>query len=267
MCTTVVCTIYIVAASALLSLSFISNSFSLFSVSFYYLVLQNTFPHKRFSEGVHKEYVTQILHICSYFPMLQERILNLIITRCLEIDVEIIIEDTGEVKIEEENNSDVNDVVFSEDVDDDNNTTTHLSQRVFNEGSQFIPTEVAEMADKLDTVLCLLIDFIQKEIEQNEIQNYSNLRKLKFNEIIERLSNQLMRIFEEKILLTHRSKFVQFILFYFAAKNSAFGSKFGTKLVKLFLDESAGHIKRQSAILYLASYTVRANFLSIAMIK
>ena len=257
--------------SSLLLLLFSFFLFSFFflvmSLFFFFSVLEATFPHKRFSEGVHREYVTQILHICSYFPMLQERILNLIVTRCLEIDVEIIIEDTGEVKIEEDDNCDVNDVIFSGDVDDDNNTTTHLSQRVFNEGSQYIPTEVAEMADKLDTVLCLLIDFIQKEIQQNEIQNYSNTRKLKFNEIIERLSNQLMRIFEEKILLTHRSKFVQFILFYFAAKNSAFGSKFGTRLVKLFLDESAGHIKRQSAILYLASYTVRANFLSIAMIK
>jgi RNA polymerase I-specific transcription initiation factor RRN3 len=198
--------------------------------------------------------------------MIQERILDLIISKCLEIDVEIVIEDSGEVKIDDEDHGDVNDVIFSGDDDGDNNNGNHLSQRVYTEGSQFIPTEVAEMADKLDIVLCQLIEFIQKEIDVNDANNQSK-PNLKQNERIEKLSNQLMRIFEEKILLTHRSKFVQFVLFYFAAKIESFGQKFGGRLVKLFLDETAGHVKRQSAILYLASYSVRANFLSVTMIK
>ena len=198
--------------------------------------------------------------------MTQERILDLIISKCLEIDVEIVIEDSGEVKMDDEEHGDINDVIFSGDDDADNNNTTHLSQRVYTEGSQFIPTEVAEMADKLDTVLCQVIEFIQKEIALNDINNQSKPNS-KQNEIVERLSNQLIRIFEEKVLLTHRSKFVQFVLFFFAAKIESFGQKFGGRLVKLFLDESAGHVKRQSAILYLASYSVRANFLSVTMIK
>ena len=157
-------------------------------------------------------------------------------------------------------------MIFSGDDDGDNNNANHSSQRVYTEGSQFIPTEVAEMADKLDIVLCQLIEFIQKEIDSNGANNQLK-HNSKQNENIEKLSNQLMRIFEEKILLTHRSKFVQFVLFYFAAKIEYFGQKFGSRLVKLFLDESAGHVKRQSAILYLASYSVRANFLSVTMIK
>ena len=44
--------------------------------------------------------------------MIQERILDLIISKCLEIDVEIVIEDSGEVKIEEENHGDINDVPY-----------------------------------------------------------------------------------------------------------------------------------------------------------
>jgi RNA polymerase I specific transcription initiation factor RRN3 len=133
--------------------------------------------------------------------MIQERILDLIISKCLEIDVEIVIEDSGEVKIDDEDHGDVNDVIFSGDDDGDNNNGNHLSQRVYTEGSQFIPTEVAEMADKLDIVLCQLIEFIQKEIDVNDANNQSK-PNLKQNERIEKLSNQLMRIFEEKILLT-----------------------------------------------------------------
>ena len=229
--------------------------------------------------------------------MIQERILDLIISKCLEIDVEIVIEDSGEVKIEEENHGDVNDVIFS--TDDDASSSNQVSQRVYNEGSQFIPSEVAEMADKLDTVLCLLIDFIRKEIEiedvvdsdglplstasitinnnsnnddnnnnkKNNNNNNNNNKNQIQNDKAERLSTQLMRIFEEKILMTHRSKFVQFVLFYFASRVPSFGSKFGTRLVKLFSDESAAHTKRQSAILYLASYSVRANFLNISTIR
>ena len=236
--------------------------------------------------------------------MIQERILDLIISKCLEIDVEIVIEDSGEVKIEEENHGDINDVIFS--TDNDASSSNQVSQRVYNEGSQFIPSEVAEMADKLDTVLCLLIDFIRKEIEiqdivdsdglplstasintnnnnnsneknKNNSNNSSNNnnnnnndndnKNQTQNEKAERLSTQLMRIFEEKILMTHRSKFVQFVLFYFASRVPSFGSKFGSRLVKLFSDESAAHTKRQSAILYLASYSVRANFLNISTIR
>lgn len=226
--------------------------------------------------------------------MIQERILDLIISKCLEIDVEIVIEDSGEVKIEEENHGDINDVIFS--TDNDATSSNQVSQRVYNEGSQFIPTEVAEMAEKLDTVLCLLIDFIRKEIEiqdvvdsdglplstaiinnnnekntntnisSNKNNNNDNKNQIQ-NEKAERLSTQLMRIFEEKILMTHRSKFVQFVLFYFASRVPSFGSKFGSRLVKLFSDESAAHTKRQSAILYLASYSVRANFLNISTIR
>jgi RNA polymerase I specific transcription initiation factor RRN3 len=261
----------------------------------------------------------QLLRICRYYPMIQERILDLIISKCLEIDVEIVIEDSGEVKIEEENHGDINDVVFS--TDNDPSSSNQVSQRVYNEGSQFIPTEVAEMADKLDTVLCLLIDFIRKEIEIQDVvdsdglplstasintnnnnnneknknnNNYNSNNKNNVNntnnnnnnnniinnndnntnnknqiqnEKAERLSTQLMRIFEEKILMTHRSKFVQFVLFYFASRVPSFGSKFGSRLVKLFSDESAAHTKRQSAILYLASYSVRANFLNISTIR
>ena len=76
----------------------------------------------------------------------------------------------------------------------------------------------------------------------------------------------LLAIFEDRILLTHRSKFVQFLMFYCASRVPRFRDAFGASLLQLFLDESAAHLRRQSAILYLASYLARANFLSPAAI-
>ncbi len=45
------------------------------------------------------DFVTQLLRVCMYRPSLQLRMLDIIIVRCLEIDVEIVIEETGSVRI------------------------------------------------------------------------------------------------------------------------------------------------------------------------
>ena len=245
--------------------------FFFFYFYFVFLVLESHFPHKRFSQKNLTDYVTHLLHICKYFPIIQSRIIDLIVSRSLEIDVEIVIEDSGEVKISQEFHGELGDDMFEIDHDNNGNgnNSNHLSQRIYSEGSQYIPTEVVEMADKLDAILCLLIEFIEKEIKQNEDNIQINLQYnlSKKNDNISKLSNQFMVIFEDKILMTHRSKFVQFILFYFAAKVERFGENFASRMVKIFIDETATQLKRQSAILYLASYTVRANFLSTDIVR
>ena len=202
----------------------------------------------------------------------------------MEIDVEIVIEDSGEVKISEEYHGEIGDDMFC--IEDDNNTSNNnsninnnnqLTNRIYSEGSQYIPTEVVEMADKLDAILCLIIEFIEDEIKLNEDNNIindissnqsnkNNKKKYK-NNIIDKLSDHFMVLFEDRILMTHRSKFVQFILFFFASKIESFSENFAARMVKIFIDESATQVKRQSAILYLASYTVRASFLPIPVVR
>ena len=63
-------------------------------------ILSEFFPHKRFSRNVQTEYTSQLLQMCKYEPMLQARILELIVAKCLEMDVEIVIEESGEVRID-----------------------------------------------------------------------------------------------------------------------------------------------------------------------
>ena len=267
-----------------------TSSFSHHTISLL-SVLRQHFPHKRFSQKILTEYVTHLLKICSYFPIIQNKILDLIIEKCLEIDVEIVIEDSGEIKISEEFHGEIGDDMFA--IDENNNTTNNsnyndnnnqLSNRIYTEGSQFIPTEVVELADKLDAMLCLLIEFVEDEIQENETNitnnnsnsistntfyNNNENRNNKINKInnIDKLSDQLMVLFEDRILMTHRSKFVQFLLFYFASKVVNFSENFASRMVRIFIDERVTQIKRQSAILYLASYTVRANFLKISVVR
>jgi RNA polymerase I-specific transcription initiation factor RRN3 len=237
-------------------------------------VIADAFPHKRFPQNVQCEFVSQALKICEYVPYLQQRILDLIVSKCLEIDVEIVIEDTGEVKIQEEYTGESEEDVFGLGPTPDISPTTGSgsgsgsddpsgvrcrvlktgTQRVYSEDARRIPEEVAESADKLDGMLVLVVDFITKDIEKGG------------NEI-DRLGMQLVQVFEDRILLTHRSKFVQFLLFYLAGKSSSFGEAFAMALLRIFLDESVAHLRRQSSILYLASYLARAKFLSDTVIE
>jgi RNA polymerase I-specific transcription initiation factor RRN3 len=216
------------------------------------------------------EFVSQALKICEYVPSLQQRILDLIVSKCLEIDVEIVIEDTGEVKIQEEYTGESEEDVFglgsgstsefspNTGSDDPSGVKCRVlktgTQRIYSEDARRIPEEVAESADKLDGMLTLVVEFITKDIERGG------------NEI-DRLGMQLVQVFEDRILLTHRSKFVQFVLFYLAGKSKSFGEAFAMALLRIFLDESVAHLRRQSAILYLASYLARSKFLSDSVVE
>ena len=226
-------------------------------------ILEQQFPHKRFNENTQKQYVYNAIKICEYLPQLQERILDLILSKCLEIDVEIVIEDSGEVKIVEEYNGDnIGDEMFQ--FDDNiipNNTLISYNNRSSTniiEDIHKIPDNVAEMADKLDSMLILVVDFIQSQVSSFDSSNSDKQQ---------RLFQQLLTIFENRILSTHKSKFVQYILFYLAARVTRFGEAYVKWLLHLFLDINQPHIKRQSAIMYIASYISRANFLSIVLIK
>jgi RNA polymerase I specific transcription initiation factor RRN3 len=222
-------------------------------------------------------------------------VLSLIVGKCLEIDVEIVIEDSGAVKIQEEYRGEVRVLLCFEcpgrwahfglfcpvggvgrsqvediyvGMGDSGDVTAGASasssssssgsgkaatQRIYSEGAQRISDDVADSADKLDGMLMLVINFVQARIDRG-------------GDALNRLAQHLLVIFEDRILLTHRSKFVQFVMFYCASRVPRFRDAFGAALLQLFLDESAAHLRRQSAILYLASYLARANFLSPAAV-
>lgn len=220
-------------------------------------ILASTFPHKRFDLHILESYVTELFRICEYFPGIEESILNLIISRCLEIDVEIVIEETGEAKIKDDvfESFEANEHMF---LLDDQENAKLSGFRQFSGGAHKISNEVASMADKLDVLLICLLQYLFEQLSKNK------------KEITQYMFNALLNIFEEKILATHRSKFVQFILFFVAGFTSNsdhnFHESFGQRLLNIFLKPTFAPIKRQSAVLYLASFISRANFLPLKFV-
>lgn len=223
------------------------------------------------------EYATQLLQICQYEPMLQSKVLELIVAKCLEMDVEIVIEESGEVRIDPDSLED-GDLDFADAFSDmggsyshghshnhsrshsrnNNNHNVNLStakRKQLTEATPTrIPAEVSEMADKLDSVLVLLVQFCEEQISQS-----SGTR--------DRLLQQLLTIFESTIMCIHKSKFVQFVVFFAASLHSAFAQAVAEKLLFITLDEKTSSSQRQSAVMYLSSYLSRATFLGVDFIR
>lgn len=117
-----------------------------------------------------------------------------------------------------------------------------------------IPAEVAELAEKLDTLLTMLVGFLDAQLALKDLQ------------VTRRLHTALLDVFEKRLLVAHRSKFVQFVVFWFASRQLSFGYDLSGRLLAKALGKEAPII-RQSAVMYLASFVSRANFLPIGLIR
>ena len=250
-----------------------------------FTVLEDNFPFKKHDENIQSQYLSQLFCICDYLPSMQQRILDLITRKCLEIDVEIVIEDSGNVVMEreerlveegEEGGDDL--FMFDEDVEQEqqnnnrdrdaiptiltNTTASNSNSKINNNNNnsvvverervQQIAPEVEEMAQKLDAMLSLVIRFIDTQINKG-------------NEYTSRILFQLITIFEERILTAHRSKFVQFILFFVSFRVDRFAHMMSDRLLQIFRDDTEAHINRQTSVMYLASYCARGAFLPPAI--
>jgi hypothetical protein len=278
-----------------------------------FVVIEKLYPHKRWDKDVQTYFITQLLQICEYLPVMQPRILDIIIKKSLEIDVEIVVEEgkggeDGEVKIEAQTLDDDSDIFQFDHDEDDRDRDVHGSgfssmsdinrgaggvtssipvirssnqypsgseqrgipivmtsssnaQHSFShqnnhqqftgpgEGRQRIASEVIEMADKLDAMLFHMIRFIDRQIQRGHDEK-------------SRILFQLVAIFEDRIMNTHKSKFVQYILFYTAMKVERFSYMLCERLLQIFKDTSVSHVSRQSCVMYLASFCARGAFLS-----
>lgn len=219
-------------------------------------VLVSKYPHKRFSKGILGSYIAQLLYICEYLPAIQQRILDTVMGNALELDVEIVIEDSGEVKIQEEYKGEDEEDLFQ--LDDVGGSSPAKSSFATAGGAKYetssrIPDVVAEMADKLDAILALVVAHIDRQLQKD------NLFK-------ERFYQQMLSIFEERVLYTYRSKFVQFVYFYLGCKVERFATAFCQRLLRVFLETGHSSMKLQSAVLYLASFMARANFVPVGFV-
>lgn len=115
-------------------------------------------------------------------------------------------------------------------------------------------TEFQEsLSEKLDSLLYLVFDYIQ---------SFSSDKTT-----LKTLFRIFQKTFEKSIMLTHRSKYTQFILFFICQFDASFVERFVGRLVDWSCSEEAPLLTRQTCCAYCASFVCRATFVSIDIVR
>jgi RNA polymerase I-specific transcription initiation factor RRN3 len=257
-----------------------------------YSILASTFPYKLAPVQRQVVFIQQcLLSITNYLTTSHANFLELWLDKCLEMDVEIRIEDDGLVKISEN----------QEESNKDDMTKTLEEKQLFLDGTREFSEPIQKNVEKVDEMANKVrsyISFLYYDLcgtlgPSTQLMNpfYSQLDSIMwilFQHISTSsytLSPQSLYImilpsFDSMILTTHRSKFVQFVFFLLcgleadirqsghaiqSAKTSALSHSslyrdFAAKLIHVVLDTDRDTTTRQSAVCYLASFISRATY-------
>eukprot|EP00522_Entomoneis_paludosa_P019006 CAMPEP_0172445144 /NCGR_PEP_ID=MMETSP1065-20121228/5075_1 /TAXON_ID=265537 /ORGANISM="Amphiprora paludosa, Strain CCMP125" /LENGTH=793 /DNA_ID=CAMNT_0013195941 /DNA_START=75 /DNA_END=2456 /DNA_ORIENTATION=- len=233
-------------------------------------IIESKWPHRTADKQRLITNAKQVLLVTGYIPDIQNQLVEMLIDRCLELDVEIKISDNGEVSVDKE--------VDDNDEDDEGETPKEgkIPVRQKKKKVQHGMT-VDEMATKLDSLMYIFFEFIESRKDTR-----SNL------------FHGLMYGFCRSILYTHKSKFVQFVMLHICGLDFRERIKkrmgndfndnvdlfaydddeeedeeddvplyhmFASKLIEMVLADQKTPQHRQMAISYLASFVCRAGFL------
>ncbi|CAJ0625813.1 8909_t:CDS:2 [Entrophospora sp. SA101] len=92
-------------------------------------------------------------------------------------------------------------------------------------------------------------------------ETYQKLSTIQTNKGQEEIYKILMNIFEKQILCTCKSRYVQFIIFWYISLDGSFSRRFITLILRKALGEQESEIIKLAATQYLASFAARAKFL------
>lgn len=209
------------------------------------------FPHKYQPSWKLRSYMREFLSLAESLPLLRDRIIAYGIEKMIDMDVEIRLEEVPDELLED-----------GADLENSGFTAEQIKR---------FQASIC-MADKLDAVMEELIvyldDFCQTRPKSNEqpgtgqTLNLSVIRKRR-----DHVFALLLNVFERSILHTYRSKYTQFILFYFC--------RLGTHLSDMFLGRLLNHcteghipsITRHSCAAYIGSYVARAKYLDHSTVR
>jgi len=112
-------------------------------------------------------------------------------------------------------------------------------------------SQMREYAEKLDNMMEIMFAFIDEMISIGD----------------EAFFGILLRVFNDKVLPTVKSKFTQFLVFYLCAHNPRHADFFINYLLSRLMDTSTQTYLRQASAAYLGSFISRASFLSKDVVK
>jgi RNA polymerase I-specific transcription initiation factor RRN3 len=247
-------------------------------------LLAEHFPHRFRHVQCLRCYARGVLEVARELPRISSDLVALLVEKCLEIDVEIKLDDNGAAKLtgsaagggggKDESGEE------SEGEDDDINLLGFGSPIAINSGrivnyigvtpsasstdalKKDLPAPVAvdEMAEKLDMLMLELFEHIDMAMAVVSTREADNRRS---KDEIARLWNAIHGTFLAKILLTHRSKFVQFLLLRFCALQPDYALMFANGLENMCVDRMVPHVRRINAVHFLASFAVRSTALPL----
>nr|CAG8461358.1 4565_t:CDS:2 [Entrophospora candida] len=256
------------------------------SVDLLYKLIVEEFPHKAEPLYVHITYLKNLLQLLEYTNKLQSDVLQLIFSQLIQIDTEIQGKFNDIKDLEDSipqynislygdgNNSDsLNSMVYqklstiqtnllSSSQSHQNNDVNYNDFNMLtgyddesdgdnmdNTSQMVTILDIKDLLEKLDCMMKLLFDYLS--------WCYKNTTK-KGQEEIYRV---LMNVFEKRILHTCKSRYVQFIIFWYVSLDYSFSRRYLTLILRKTFGEQESEIIRFSATQYLASFAARAKFL------
>lgn len=207
-------------------------------------LISTNFPFRTRPKHVLDSYVKNMFQVLVYIPSLEHQVLEMIVDKALEMDVEIKIDQEGEASVERSIDND--DSIFELEVDAPVKQCDNTLENI----------PVDQMADKLDSLMLLLLEYISTNIPTS-----ADKATILFRTILP--------VFESNILTTHKSKFVQFLLFCICGLDphtsdvgchTQLYRDFCELLIQILYNPYKATVTRQTAACYLASFVSRANY-------
>eukprot|EP01133_Synstelium_polycarpum_P012166 gene12166-14240_t len=158
-------------------------------------LIAGQFPHRIHPTEVHHFYFKNVLFVTRYCPAISMKVISSAINALVQIDVSITIE---ELPDEEE------DLQFNIESNNNNSGNTKKVQ------------EVATMAQKLDILMLLMFQYLDACFGVDKRDNMFIFEGCQENDLKtqDELFHNIVKAFDSTILLTHKSKYTQFLVFY-----------------------------------------------------
>ncbi|KAL4247049.1 RRN3 family protein [Abortiporus biennis] len=266
-------------------------------------LLVRHFPHKRQNQAAQVTYIRNIMRVIEYCPELTDRILATVVDRAIQIDVEIQVEleeledhpaehdevevfdlDPFDTVVGQEGSKDSDD---DSDSDGDNLSDISTDSGDDDDSDDDTPEirsdlkHIQEMVNKLDAILNIVFDHFSKQHPSLPIPDLSTSDLNSPNpsarptrppspstterEIQLRRSQfyTLLSIFDRIILKTFKSRYTQFLIFWYSSLDPEFSDTFQGMLVsKALLEQDQPAVTRAAAASYIASFVSRAQFVN-----
>jgi RNA polymerase I-specific transcription initiation factor RRN3 len=215
------------------------------------------YPHRRHDVVTQQSWLHAATQICSFAPGIREPILGAVVSRLLQMDVE--------VRVVDDNDDDAAqaDLFFKLEIDPKKQTATGTAAATA--PSQDEESNL-ELSTKLDALMDTMFEFFDERLSPA-----SSTRDEDFAMLLDH--------FLRYVLPTYRSKATQFLVFRAASHSPAFVDRLLSALMRLVREEQSAQeggsaattaaptVTRVAACAYIASFLARANFVSTAVVE